>query len=273
MRNKKLSILAVLVMLVTITTYSVSGTYAKYTTSGGTTDSARVARWSIKVGETTEETIGLFSKTYGENNEVNAAAAVVAPGTSGSYSVSLTGDTEVAYTVDTKITIKNNVLYSDGKTSPIKLSIDGEDWYDYDDEDFTKLLTKSMNKAAGPASGSVAIYWKWAFSETELNAMEFTHPTTGLKSVDEEDTILGQSFMNAKEKIYKDEYKAKLVELVDDASLTTLEELEEAGAAFIPTAKKAGDDAVAKAIADGTIEEPTITITVSITATQINPNA
>ena len=50
MKNAKMTIVAVLVALVAVTTYSVSGTYAKYTdTFEGSTDTARVAKWAIEL--------------------------------------------------------------------------------------------------------------------------------------------------------------------------------------------------------------------------------
>ena len=67
---KKMSIFALLLAAVVATSYSVSGTYAKYTTTfQSNTDSARVAQWAFKVEEGTVETktfeFDLFNTIFG----------------------------------------------------------------------------------------------------------------------------------------------------------------------------------------------------------------
>ena len=94
---KKMSILTVLVMLVTVTAYSVSGTYAKYTSKIDMTDEARVAKWELLLDGnkvTTEQNINLFAESYSFKNDVyvqtlTAGENVVAPGTTGEYTFEL----------------------------------------------------------------------------------------------------------------------------------------------------------------------------------------
>ncbi|MBQ9744220.1 MAG: hypothetical protein IJW19_03755 [Clostridia bacterium] len=104
---KFLRIASVMLMLCLITTCAISGTFAKYTTSGTATDIARVAKWGVSVaveGQTA------FTTDYGSgkvtsNTELNTNLDndaltnlddVLAPGTNGTLTtVKITGKPEV----------------------------------------------------------------------------------------------------------------------------------------------------------------------------------
>ena len=61
--KKRLSILAVLLLAITVTAYSVSGTYAKYTSNAAGTSTARVAKWAFQINDndvTNSFTFNLF---------------------------------------------------------------------------------------------------------------------------------------------------------------------------------------------------------------------
>ncbi len=102
-KNKFMRIASVMLMLCVITTCAISGTFAKYTTSEGANDSARVAKWGVVI--TTEGT--LFAEQYkdapvaadnADNITVQVADAatveqnVVAPGTK--------NDTGITFVID-----------------------------------------------------------------------------------------------------------------------------------------------------------------------------
>ena len=108
-KNRILRLASVMLMLCLITTCAISGTFAKYTTNGTATDSARVAKFGVVVASTgafaTEDTFGLtYTKadanyTLGTNSVVSDVQ-VVAPGTEGTLAaVSVTGQPEVAVSV------------------------------------------------------------------------------------------------------------------------------------------------------------------------------
>lgn len=134
---KKMSIVTVLVMLVTLTAYSVSGTYAKYTSQIDMTDDARVAKWSftLKDSNATEEnpvhTLDLFSNSYKFDGKSKLWVSsfdkenVVAPGTEGNASFVLNGSIETAFTVDYIMDAKNDfVVYYTTKTVDGKTLVD-----------------------------------------------------------------------------------------------------------------------------------------------------
>lgn len=120
---KKMSILTVLVMLVTITTYSVSGTYAKYTSKIDMTDEARVAKWELKLDGnkvTTEQDVKLFAESYSYNGEkyvqtLTAGERVVAPGTTGDYTFELSGDMETRFSLNVDLQTTNDFMVYYGK--------------------------------------------------------------------------------------------------------------------------------------------------------------
>lgn len=122
MKNKMMRIAACLMAAVLFTTSVVGSTYARYTTRNSGSDSARVAKWGVSIATSTS---GLFAKTYANTDKVSGAAAgttvsvssqgedkdyVVAPGTSGSTTISLTGTPEVAVDVKFVMNVESDVI-------------------------------------------------------------------------------------------------------------------------------------------------------------------
>ena len=90
-KNKILRLASVMLMLCLITTCAISGTFAKYTTSGTASDTARVAAWGVNVSVT-----GQFVKEVGTTVK-STTDKVVAPGMSGSIAtVTASGKPEVS---------------------------------------------------------------------------------------------------------------------------------------------------------------------------------
>ena len=102
---KRMSVLAILVLAISITAFSVAGTYAKYTSTDTISDKARVARWNINE----LVNVSLFEDTYNNGAVKNldddtSVTDVIAPGTKGSYNFKLEGSVETNYTI--KATVK-----------------------------------------------------------------------------------------------------------------------------------------------------------------------
>lgn len=152
MKNRKALALGGLLMAVAVTAYSVSGTYAKYISKVGGTDTARVAKWSFNSGA---EEIDLFKESYttadggvkfvqslgctGEGAD-KVCDDVVAPGTNGQYTFQLNNSdvTDVVSEVNYKVTMKiggiNKALVKvtdiyDQITAPNIIVIGGEYYY------------------------------------------------------------------------------------------------------------------------------------------------
>ena len=112
-KNRLMRASVLLLVLTLVTSCFVGGTFAKYVSEGEGKDSARVAKWGVKV----EVTGDGFHETYGKNDpyttipgdnsiSVSATEKVVAPGTKGTFGgVTITGTPEVAVKVDTIATV------------------------------------------------------------------------------------------------------------------------------------------------------------------------
>ena len=106
MKNKMMRVASVLLVAVLLSTCAISGTFAKYVTSASGSDSARVAKWGIVMDNTGKATFKdtYSSKTATGDTIVKSGVDVVAPGTSGSSTYTITGTPETDY----KITFSYN---------------------------------------------------------------------------------------------------------------------------------------------------------------------
>lgn len=179
MSKNKMIILILLIGVTIVCANQVSKTYAKYTSSVGVSDSARVAIWDVSFGEHAKE-IDLFSKSYlcdenGENCAVDSINGdkIVAPGTSGKYSFQINVNAETNYTVDIRnVDIKDDIgrleyeLCADGNCDSIsieelKIAISG-------------LIPKNIVYPAGfnYKTDEYTIKWKWPYdiSDEDNNA-------------------------------------------------------------------------------------------------------
>lgn len=174
-KNKMMRIASVLLVAVLLSTCAVSGTFAKYTTTATTSDTARVAKWDIdfdandggtnktfefNLFDTIKDTDGTSSETDVKNN-TSDGKTVIAPGTSGSFVISLKNDSEVTaqYSITYNVT-KNGI--------PVQFSVDGgQTWTDtlanVESSDSTKL---EMNATQAT---EITVQWKWPFEAAAPN--------------------------------------------------------------------------------------------------------
>ena len=163
-------LVAVLAVTMMFTMCFVGGTFAKYTSSGTGTDSATVAKWSFKVGETDIATTNTFAfdlfKTIKDSDgikdetEMNPVdGSIIAPGTQGSFDLVLTNASQVTaqYAIDYTVTNNNDI--------PVKFSVDGgsnwtNDLADVAASDSTKL-------AANSGTTTIKVQWKWDFNGSD----------------------------------------------------------------------------------------------------------
>lgn len=179
--KKKMSILAALVLAVVVTGYSVSGTYAKYTTTfNGTTSAARVASWEITVSDLNSKTVSatdefefdLFKSVSDANVKTGTDENIIAPGTTGSFAIQLANKSEVTaeYTVEYTV---------DNKNVPLEFSIDNGSTWTTGLADVDDAVTMNMG-----GTDTITIQWRWAF--TGDASTNYTSTQT-----DETDTALG----------------------------------------------------------------------------------
>lgn len=102
-KNKILRLASVMLMLCLITTCAISGTFAKYTTSGSGSETARVAKWGVTFATVPGDLSTSYATTDTDHSadittSVKADADVVAPGTSGKlFGFQTSGSPEVAF--------------------------------------------------------------------------------------------------------------------------------------------------------------------------------
>ena len=163
-------LVAVLAVVMMFTMCFVGGTFAKYTSSATGTDSATVAKWSFKVGETDIATTDTFTfdlfKTIkdsdGTNNETEmnpVDGSIIAPGTQGSFDLVLTNASQVTaqYAIDYTVTNNNDI--------PVKFSVDGGTTWTNDLADVA--ASDSTKLAANSGTTTIKVQWKWDFNGSD----------------------------------------------------------------------------------------------------------
>lgn len=182
--GRKVALLTALVLIVTLVSTSLlGGTLAKYVTSKAVDETARVAKWGVEV-DLTATNLFLDEYTGTANPAVKASGTlVVAPGTSGSMVLEITGTPEVAFEVvfDKGTSAANGWTYkadpSDPVYEPVVWTVNGTDY----SGNFAGLLTyleTTLNKsydANDTVDDDLTIAWSWAFSTNGANDIGDTY--------------------------------------------------------------------------------------------------
>ena len=202
MKNKFMRIAAVMLMLCLVTTCAISGTFAKYTTEGSATDSARVAKWGVEIVSPADASVNTtFLPAYDKDlalaaqTVVSAGGDVVAPGTTGTLAVpTITGTPEVAVEVTFAADLElEDWIVDSAIYCPIVFNVK----YDSYDETFTfntadyatiDLFEEAIEAAIAGCSDEYAaktdlstvsaaspvVTWTWAYSTSAENDVKDT---------------------------------------------------------------------------------------------------
>lgn len=142
----------------------ISSTMAKYTSAATGSDTATVAKWSVKVngGEIAVSPaatvdFGLFDTvkdSNGTDEETDVATGKIAPGTSGEFTLTIENSSEVnaQYAINFTVTNDANI--------PLEFSADGTEW--------KTSLEGVTDTIAMSATATKTIYWRWAFEQTDV---------------------------------------------------------------------------------------------------------
>ena len=187
-KNKMMRLASILLVLVLLTTSVISGTFAKYTTSDSSEDSARVAKWGFENNESIVIT-ELFKNAY--DSTVLSEVDVIAPGTKNEVSFAFTYDTtengvaapEVDYTFQITVDTTGSNTENLDKNPNFKWTLDGKEYdtlgnlklaieaLDGNQTKYEagKLPEKFYKNSEGVIDGELEhpIGWKWLFDETE----------------------------------------------------------------------------------------------------------
>ena len=195
-KNVMMRVASIMLVLVLLTSSVISGTFAKYTTSVSSTDTARVAQWGF--GATTMDITGLFSQSYDlvNNSDVEVQSSdesdVIAPGTWGSaeFSFAYNEGTANAPEVDYNFTVSvddSNCDATIANNSSIKWAVydKGTDENDITWTDWGTMLN-NIKLLSGDASGTEkydagslpiefttaddihVVAWKWSFDGNDV---------------------------------------------------------------------------------------------------------
>ena len=192
MKENKLAKFMALVLLITLLAIIlVSGTYAKYTTSASGTDTATVAKWSIKFGsediaksQTKTLSIDLFStitNTDGttESNVSQTDGSLIAPGTMGNFTLAeLKNESEVnaEYTVTYTLTNESGVPLEFTTTKDVE-----DSW----NSDLSRINVAKTDLNMGATVNTTPVYWRWAFDgndDVKDTTLGTTTPTVTIKA-------------------------------------------------------------------------------------------
>lgn len=160
-KNIMMRVASALLIAVLLTTCAISGTFAKYVSTVEGSDSARVAKWEFTFGgntlaQTNDFSFDLFSTVMDSNGtdaETDIAAtdgSIIAPGTSGSFSIDLVNSSEVnaQYKVDFT-TVTAGV--------PLEFNVNNNGWTStLTDIDFVAI---DMDETA-----TISVQWRWVFN-------------------------------------------------------------------------------------------------------------
>lgn len=237
-KNKMMRLASALLVAVLLTTSAISGTFAKYVTTNTGADSARVAKWGVVITLANEETLKaddlkLFNTKYDSDTnatvvsaDVKGDARVVAPGTKGGMSFTVTGTPEVALRLDVEVEEANAIQLPigtydlpEGEFANVATSVETTSIYEpvkfyfgtaplADDAaassynltlDGLKSALQNLSTAKDarlepnkPLDTTYYIAWQWAYEGTFTDGQFVDEaPYTNAKVVDFLDTFLG----------------------------------------------------------------------------------
>lgn len=196
-KNTMMRLASVLLVLVLLTTCAISGTFAKYVTTGTGTDNARVAKWGVEItvnGGTFAETYKTDDTEIGYTGELSVETSaegekLVAPGTEGEMvAMTLAGTPEVAVEVKYEATLTLEDWEVDGAYyCPLvftvnEIDIDGAEYASAAElkaavEEAINAYTATYEPNQDLAAEEVAtpdVSWSWPFSTSEANDVKDT---------------------------------------------------------------------------------------------------
>ena len=172
-------LVAALAVTMMFTMCLVGGTFAKYTSSATGNDNANVAKWDIRVNGAnitasdtfTFDLFNTVNDTTDNNAETDMApngGTIIAPGTTGKFSIAIQNLSQVnaTYAIDYTVTNTDNI--------PVEFSTNGTDWKtNINDLDVT-------NVAIGLGTDTtVTVQWRWRFEADNVTEGDNADTTLG----------------------------------------------------------------------------------------------
>lgn len=194
--SKMMKFVAIVLLVTVVSIILVSGTFAKYTTSGDGTGTAYVAKWNITLdgNKLDDATFSVFDTVLDsdvENAETDVVTesgkTIIAPGTSGKFTLLLANNSDVTAQVSIALT------EAEGNADiPIEFSATKDGTY-Y--TDLADVFKGDDYKIAAGGTLTPTVYWRWAFEGT--SSTNYTDSQT-----DKTDTTLGEASYTTKRTQY-----------------------------------------------------------------------
>lgn len=173
MKKNKVLLLGIITVFVAIFSLTlVSGTWAKYTSTVSGADTAKVAKWAWKVntknvvaGEAQEALVfDLFNtiKDTDGADETDVEENLIAPGTSGSFGVTIENASEVTGQYAIEFTVKQTSATGaeETVTIPLEYSVDGGAHWE---STLNAISASDATKLVVGGSATLTIQWRWKF--------------------------------------------------------------------------------------------------------------
>ena len=186
-KNIMMRLASFLLVAVLISTSAISGTYAKYVTSGNSSDNARVAHWGVTItpnGAMFEKEYAKDDTTYtlGANSVISSDEwKLVAPGTTdGLTEVVLQGTPEVAtrVTYDATVILGPWTLSNGTEYCPVYFTIEGKTYgIDADCGVSCDVNATSVSDLAAKVEAAIEACKKDYAPNTDLYAMNGDYPS------------------------------------------------------------------------------------------------
>ena len=167
--NSKKIVVIMLLGIIAVGAYFISGTYAKYTSEVTGAGNANVAKWKWTIGTTEIKssadksfTFDLFKtiKDSDGSEEKDVAKGLIAPGTSGSFDVEITNNSEVNATYEISFVEEQTNLPEGVTRIPVEYSTDGgKSWK----TTISGADIPATDIAMG-ASATKTVQWRWVYS-------------------------------------------------------------------------------------------------------------
>lgn len=181
-KNGFLKVAGIMVVAMMLTTCIVSGTMAKYTSTGSTTTSVSVAKWDIKAGgKKLDTTLDALNFTiydtvedggkYTNTDEHVKEATMIAPGTWGYTTIEIKNDGDVDAAI--------NATLSSGAGLPEGMTVAFINGTAPENPDGVTGGTGAITQTLKPTeSVTIVIAFKWVFEGHDENDMTFAETET-----------------------------------------------------------------------------------------------
>lgn len=177
-KNVMMRVASALLVAVLLSTCVISGTFAKYVSTGSGYATARVAKWGVTISGTALEAFATEYDAGAADVTVKSTEKVVAPGTNGSlagFDVDGTPEVDVRVNFDATLTLAGWEITGVAEYCPIIFYVDGTKYTKADGETVAAFAdrveaairaystTYQANEDLSNVNDDLQVQWEWPF--------------------------------------------------------------------------------------------------------------